>query len=160
MGSEMCIRDSDYGADQLAGVVADEEKELVYTVERAGNKLYILGWNAQDGGFQGRLNDRNHYLSFNDLKQIREGGFRIYAAGRDPSNKFCDIHPSIGGFTIVDIALGFVEYFPKLALRKSHILPDLPEVNGNQPVFYIVLGFCRHAINLPSAGLDTICVSC
>ena len=38
----------DYGADQLAGVVADEEKELVYTVERAGNKLYILGWNAQE----------------------------------------------------------------------------------------------------------------
>jgi len=31
-----------YNADDLAGIVADEEKQRVYVVEREDNKLYIL----------------------------------------------------------------------------------------------------------------------
>ncbi len=98
--------------------------------------------------------------SFKDFKQIREGCFGIYAAGPSPGDKFCDIHPPIGCFAIVDIALGFTEYFSDLTLRKSRIYPHLPKIAGNQTVFRTVLGFCCHNINLSSKGLDTICVSC
>ena len=105
-------------------------------------------------------NNRNRSISFKDFKQVREGCFGVYTTGLGPGNKFCDIHPPIGGFTVVDIALGFVEYFSDLALRKSRVFPELSEVSRNQAVFKTMLGFCCHAMNLSSKRFDTICVSC
>jgi len=93
-------------------------------------------------------NNRNYSISFKNMKQFRECGFGIDAAGLGPGDKFCDIHPSIGGFAIVDIALGFIEYFSDLTLRKTCFLTELPEVSRNQTIFQIVLGFCWHDINL------------
>ena len=84
----------------------------------------------------------------------------MYTTGLGPRNQFCDIHPSVGSFTIVDIALGFTQHFSDLTLRKSRIFPQLAKMSGDQTVFYTVLGFCCHAINVSSAELDTICVSC
>jgi len=125
----------------------------------------VISWAStktldQKGRLEKEPSKRTHAVSFENLKQIREGGFRIYAAGPGPSNKFCDIHPSISSFTIVDIALGFTQHFSDLTLRKSRIFPQLAKITGYQPVFHTVLCFCCHATNLSSTGLDTICVSC
>ncbi len=38
------LRDIYPSAGQLAGIVADEQKQRVYVVERGGSKLYILAW--------------------------------------------------------------------------------------------------------------------
>ncbi|HPC93427.1 MAG TPA: isopeptide-forming domain-containing fimbrial protein [Sedimentisphaerales bacterium] len=37
------------GAENLAGVVYDETRNLLYTVDRATNKLYVYTWNASTG---------------------------------------------------------------------------------------------------------------
>lgn len=110
--------------------------------------------------FAKRPVNRNHSISFQNFKQIRESCFGLYPAGLHPSNKFRDIHPSVGGFAVVDITLGFTEHFSNLTLRKSRIFPELPQIAGNQSVFYAMLCFCRHIINLALKPVDTISVSC
>jgi len=127
--------------DVLEGL---QEGELGY---RATYDLKYYGGAVYEVAGQDLYN-RNHSKSFNYLEQFREGCFGIYTTGLGPRNKFCDIHPSIGGFAIMDIALGFVEYFPDLSLCKSRILPELPEIFRNQAVFQTMLSFCHHDINL------------
>ncbi len=104
-----------------------------------GTGFICIRWNRLK-----RPVNRNCSILFKNFKQIRESGFRFYPAGLCPGNKFRDVHPSVGGFAVVDIALGFTEYFSNLTLRKSRILPELPQIAGNQSVFHAMLRFCRH----------------